>query len=170
MARDRKRAKQRQQRQQRKAAQSARTRAPLAVEARTTTEPPEPVDEASADAEQAKVVAAAGDPEPELTDGAQQATEPDDEGERDDEGELDDEGQLDASDAAPVDGGEPTRAGGNRFFNFLRACWAELQRVRWPDRRQVGQATGVVLGFVVIAGGYLGLMDAIFSRVVDAIL
>ena len=158
MARDRKRAKQRQQRQQRKAAQSARTRAPLAVEARTTTEPPEPVDEASADAEQAKVVAAAGDPEPELTDGAQQATEPDDEGE------------LDASEAAPVDGGEPTRAGGNRFFNFLGACWAELQRVRWPDRRQVGQATGVVLGFVVIAGGYLGLMDAIFSRVVDAIL
>ena len=34
--------------------------------------------------------------------------------------------------------------------------WAELQRVQWPDRRQVGQATAVVLGFVVIAGIYLG--------------
>ena len=32
---------------------------------------------------------------------------------------------------------------------FLRASWAELQRVQWPDRRQVGQATAVVLGFVV---------------------
>jgi preprotein translocase subunit SecE len=59
---------------------------------------------------------------------------------------------------------------GNRFVNFLRACWAELQRVQWPDRRQVAQATGVVLVFVLIAGGYLGLLDAIFSRVVNAIL
>ena len=59
---------------------------------------------------------------------------------------------------------------GNRFVNFLRACWAELQRVQWPDRRQVAQATGVVLVFVLIAGGYLGLLDAIFSRLVNAIL
>src|SRR6267142_7029818 len=33
------------------------------------------------------------------------------------------------------------RPGGNRVANFLRASWAELQRVQWPDRRQVGQAT-----------------------------
>src|SRR3954468_2313153 len=26
------------------------------------------------------------------------------------------------------------RPGGNRFANFLRASWAELQRVQWPDR------------------------------------
>src|SRR3954453_18376412 len=25
---------------------------------------------------------------------------------------------------------------GNRVVNFLRASWAELQRVQWPDRRQ----------------------------------
>src|SRR3954463_2797899 len=30
---------------------------------------------------------------------------------------------------------------GNRLVNFLRASWAELQRVQWPDRRQVAQAT-----------------------------
>jgi preprotein translocase subunit SecE len=47
---------------------------------------------------------------------------------------------------------------------------AELRRVQWPDRRQVAQATGVVLGFVLIAGGYLGVLDAIFSRLVNAIL
>ena len=49
--------------------------------------------------------------------------------------------------------------GGRRFANFLRASWAELQRVQWPDRRQVGQATAVVLGFVVIAGAFLGVAD-----------
>ena len=65
---------------------------------------------------------------------------------------------------------ERPRAGGGRFLNFLRACIAELRRVQWPDRRQVTQATGVVLGFVIIAGAYLGLLDAIWSRVVEAIL
>jgi preprotein translocase SecE subunit len=42
--------------------------------------------------------------------------------------------------------------------------------VQWPDRRHVVQATGVVLGFVVIAGGYLGLLDAVFSRLIKVIL
>ena len=59
---------------------------------------------------------------------------------------------------------------GNRFINFLRACVAELRRVQWPNRRQVGQATAVVLGFVVVAGTYLGLLDAAFSRLINAIL
>lgn len=77
---------------------------------------------------------------------------------------------------APVKGSRTAKPGaelpreGNRFVNFLRACVAELGRVQWPDRRHVGQATGVVLGFVVIAGSYLGLMDAVFSRLVNAIL
>ena len=30
--------------------------------------------------------------------------------------------------------------------------------------------TGIVLVFVLIAGGYLGLLDAIFSRLIQAIL
>ena len=60
--------------------------------------------------------------------------------------------------------------GGSRLALFLRACWAELQRVQWPDRRQVGQATAVVLGFVVIAGAFLGLADVVAQRIVDFIL
>jgi preprotein translocase SecE subunit len=60
--------------------------------------------------------------------------------------------------------------GGNRFWNFLKACWAELQRVQWPDRRQVGQATMVVIGFVIIAGVYLGLADWAAEQVVDLII
>jgi len=59
---------------------------------------------------------------------------------------------------------------GFRLFNFFRACWAELQRVDWPDRRQVGQATAVVLGFVVVAGAFLGLADVIAQRIVDLII
>ena len=57
-----------------------------------------------------------------------------------------------------------------RVITFLRHCIDELRRVQWPDRRHVGQATAVVLGFVVLAGGYLGLLDAIWRPLVEAIL
>jgi len=60
--------------------------------------------------------------------------------------------------------------GGRRFANFLRASWAELQRVQWPDRRQVGQATAVVLGFVVMAGAFLGVADFVAEKLVDLII
>jgi len=44
------------------------------------------------------------------------------------------------------------------------------QRVQWPDSRQVGQGTAVTLGFTVLAGGYLGLLDAIWKPLVNAII
>ena len=58
----------------------------------------------------------------------------------------------------------------NRLISFLIAVWAELQRVEWPDRQTLTMLTGVVLFFVVIMGAYLGLLDAIFSKVIDKIL
>jgi preprotein translocase subunit SecE len=76
--------------------------------------------------------------------------------------------------------GELTRSGGAaperrarsgfRLINFLQGSWRELQRVQWPDRRQVIQATGVVLGFVVVAGVYLGLADELSAKIVNFIL
>jgi preprotein translocase subunit SecE len=72
---------------------------------------------------------------------------------------------------AAAEAGAPTAGkGGSRFLNFLRASWAELKRVQWPDRRQVGQATAVVLGFVVVAGAYLGVVDVITQELVDLII
>ena len=59
---------------------------------------------------------------------------------------------------------------GNRVFVFLGHCVDELRRVQWPDRRQVGQGTAVTLGFVVLAGGYLGLLDALWKPLIEAII
>ncbi|HTG34021.1 MAG TPA: preprotein translocase subunit SecE [Thermoanaerobaculia bacterium] len=64
----------------------------------------------------------------------------------------------------------PAEREGNRLANFLRGSWRELQRVQWPDRRQVGQATAVVVGFVIVAGSFLGLMDFVASRIVNLIV
>jgi preprotein translocase subunit SecE len=72
--------------------------------------------------------------------------------------------------ARPTAGTPVSAHRGPRIIAFFRASWAELQRVQWPDRRQVAQATAVVLGFVVIAGAYLGLADAAAQKLIDLIL
>jgi preprotein translocase SecE subunit len=71
------------------------------------------------------------------------------------------------AEAARVGGPPKKRAG---FITFLGHVVDELRRVQWPDRRHVGQGTAVVLGFVVLAGGYLGLLDAIWRPLIEAIL
>jgi preprotein translocase subunit SecE len=97
----------------------------------------------------------------------------------DDDADLDEELEEQAVAAAPVERsdvvpaetpGAPTRRGPARFIGFLRASWAELQRVQWPDRRQVTQATAVVIGFVVVAGLYLGVADWVAKKIVDYII
>ena len=64
----------------------------------------------------------------------------------------------------------PGRKKRGRILTFLGHVIDELRRVQWPDRRHVGQGTAVVLGFVVIAGGFLGLMDALWKPLIEAIL
>jgi preprotein translocase SecE subunit len=79
--------------------------------------------------------------------------------------------RVDPAVAEEADEHRKTRDRGRpRVIVFLGHVWDELRRVQWPDRRQVGQATAVVLGFIVIAGGYLGLLDALWKPLVDAIL
>jgi preprotein translocase SecE subunit len=62
------------------------------------------------------------------------------------------------------------RVGRGKLLSFFGHVVDELRRVQWPDRRQVGQGTLVVLIFVLVAGGYLGLLDAIWNPVIKAIL
>ena len=57
-----------------------------------------------------------------------------------------------------------------RVTSFLVAVWHELNRVQWPNRQQLTSLTGITLLFVLIVGGYLGLLDAVFSKLVSAIL
>jgi preprotein translocase SecE subunit len=58
----------------------------------------------------------------------------------------------------------------HRLVNFVQGSWRELQRVQWPDRRQVMQATGVVIGFVIVAGVFLGVSDWLAGKLVNFIL
>ncbi len=69
---------------------------------------------------------------------------------------------------ASAEAAEPRE--GSRLATFLRGSWRELQRVQWPDRRQVGQATAVVVGFVIVAGAFLGLADYVAGKIVDILI
>jgi preprotein translocase SecE subunit len=77
------------------------------------------------------------------------------------------------TDPAVIEEREEARKPGRqrgKIITFLGHVVDELRRVQWPDRRQTGQGTAVTLGFVVVAGGFLGLMDAIWKPIVEAIL
>jgi preprotein translocase subunit SecE len=180
MARDRQRAKQRRRRQSgggpaaRSAARTAKAREVGLDDATVedaglggNTPTPGPLEHSSAEVDEAKLAEAGATP-PEV-------------GDADDayDGTYDD---LDDVDRAPDEAEEglvsadpdaldhaPRRKRG-RVLTFLRHSADELRRVQWPTRRQVGQATAVVLGFVVLAGSYLGLLDAIWKPIIDAIL
>jgi preprotein translocase SecE subunit len=125
---------------------------------------PGSLDHASGDVEEVEAAIVAGARgEPVVPDAELVADEP-----LDDEVVIEDE-RL-GSGAGDVAVPPASKPSGFRLVNFLRACWAELQRVDWPDRRQVGQATTVVLGFVVVAGAFLGLADVLAQKIVDLIL
>jgi preprotein translocase subunit SecE len=167
----------------RKRRSAARTRRPsggaaaqpgvaTASGARPEDDAPDPLEHATPDVELAEAQLAVG--RPEYADGELPADEP--------LGDGEDGGYDEGGDDSEPDGGSGGRrsasAGvtvrrpspGVRLVEFLRGSWRELQRVQWPDRRQVVQATGVVIGFVIVAGVYLGVADLVASKVVKLIL
>lgn len=124
-----------------------------------TTPAPDPLKHASPYVDEAKLseagatVGAPGDGDERPDDALEYSSRPADDLRRDDDGQ---------SDVAA------SRSG--RALSFLRQSSEELKRVKWPNRRQTGQGTAVTLGFVVLAGGFLGLMDAIWKPIVEAII
>jgi preprotein translocase subunit SecE len=55
-----------------------------------------------------------------------------------------------------------------RTRTFLREVRVEMTKVTWPPRKELLQATGVVIIAVVIAGAYIGLFDYIWTVIVRA--
>ena len=130
---------------------------------------PDPIDHASADVDEARL-AEAGAVHPDAGDGDDGARIYDDELIDDDRERAPDAVEGDAVSVRDIQHAEHPRRKRGRVFTFLGHCVDELRRVQWPNRRQVGQATAVVLGFVVVAGGYLGLMDQVWQPLIEAIL
>lgn len=55
-------------------------------------------------------------------------------------------------------------------LQFFTETIRELKKVTWPSREQTVDMTLLVLGVSVVVGAYLGLLDALFQRVMGFIL
>ena len=70
----------------------------------------------------------------------------------------------------PQKAGTVTKAvAAERRGSQLSEVIAELRKVSWPTRTQLMQSTAVVLVVVAIVAAYLAALDAVFSRMIDAI-
>ena len=53
---------------------------------------------------------------------------------------------------------------------FFREVKSEFKKVAWPQRKETIASTSVVLVIVLIISLYLGIVDAVLSRIVKTIL
>jgi preprotein translocase subunit SecE len=56
-----------------------------------------------------------------------------------------------------------------RVRTFLREVRIEMSKVTWPPRKELLQATGVVIIAVIIAGAYIGVFDFIWNVIVRTV-
>jgi len=54
--------------------------------------------------------------------------------------------------------------------DFLASVPVEMRRVTWPDWEQLRNATGVIIIFVLVVAGIIGLMDLVFRESVNLII
>ncbi len=172
MARNRKRAKERRTRTPQAASVTAARADEVQLE---DSGAPEPLEHAAPDVELAEAQLAVGRPEaadadPEIA-GAPDAAESLEADIDADEAMLDEAVDEDATGTGhhPARRDERPHAGA-RLVGFVQGSWRELQRVQWPDRRQVVQATSVVIGFVIVAGVFLGVADFLAGHLMNYIL
>jgi preprotein translocase SecE subunit len=58
----------------------------------------------------------------------------------------------------------------NELRAFVSSVPAEMKRVTWPDLEQLRNATGVIVIFVLVVAGIIGLMDLVFREIVNLII
>jgi preprotein translocase subunit SecE len=58
----------------------------------------------------------------------------------------------------------------NRWREFVSQVPGEMKKVTWPDFEQLRNATAVIIVFVLIVAGIIGLMDLVFRQIVDLII
>jgi len=56
-----------------------------------------------------------------------------------------------------------------RLRTFFREVRIEMGKVTWPPRKELLQATGVVIVAVIVAGMFIGVSDFIWNMIVRAV-
>jgi preprotein translocase subunit SecE len=58
----------------------------------------------------------------------------------------------------------------NAIVRYFRETVAELRKVNWPTRQEATRLTIIVLVVVGVMSAYLGLADALFTRLIGFII
>ncbi|NIM48019.1 MAG: preprotein translocase subunit SecE [Gemmatimonadales bacterium] len=53
---------------------------------------------------------------------------------------------------------------------FVSQVPGEMKKVTWPDWEQLRNATAVIIVFVLVVAGIIGLMDLVFRQIVELII
>jgi preprotein translocase subunit SecE len=52
---------------------------------------------------------------------------------------------------------------------FFQEAWVELKKTTWPTRAELTKSTSVVLALVAAVGVWVGVLDILFSRLLNPI-
>ena len=58
----------------------------------------------------------------------------------------------------------------SKAFTFLHEVKAEVKKVTWPTRREAIGGTSVVLVVVFLVALFLGIVDSLLSKIVQAMI
>jgi preprotein translocase subunit SecE len=58
----------------------------------------------------------------------------------------------------------------NALVRYLRETRGELRKVTWPTRQESQRLTAIVLGVTAAMALFLGILDFVFSRGVQALV
>jgi preprotein translocase subunit SecE len=58
----------------------------------------------------------------------------------------------------------------SKAFAFLHEVKAEVKKVTWPTRREAVGGTAVVLIVVFLVALFLGIVDSLLSKIVQAMI
>jgi preprotein translocase subunit SecE len=62
------------------------------------------------------------------------------------------------------------KKGFKSLFSFFSESWAELKKVRWPNRKELTNYTLIVLGTIAFVTIYFWVLDIGISAVIEAII
>lgn len=58
----------------------------------------------------------------------------------------------------------------NAATTYLKQVREELSKVEWPDRNEAIKLTLTVVVITLIVGGFVGVLDFVFARLLETIL
>lgn len=62
------------------------------------------------------------------------------------------------------------KRGFKSLFSFFSESWAELKKVRWPNRKELTNYTLVVIGTILVVTIYFWVLDIGISAVIERII